>query len=499
MPSRKPYILLTFANPLKIPAEYLPSLKKESSLVYKHLEKYAVEDQCDVNRISGATVEQIFDTVEKWQLRKDLVIFHFGGHASGEELLLDTPDGNSKSANATGLAGLLGSLPSLKLVFLNGCSTKGQVHLLLEKGVKVVIATSTAIQDKMAVDFAGRFYQNLSQGESIIRSFDRARDFISSEYSYQIQGPRSFRKMTFKKTTEEDKTPWGIYYHEESKDFLNWILPKTRQIKEDGFNDVDILACNRSAQNSLFSNKFMTFRGVKKVQTFFIHGKAKQSPHGLFMRFVFEHIETAYERIFYKIATVNEAQELEQAKTNLLVAIFRAVELEPNHYKRTELTLSNLTKAPALTDVQCVAIKIKVYSSSWKTFTEEFINWFMDELTSAENLPASSPDFIFFFSVIYEEKANSGKPLFTKIFKSSPKEKILKTLRKFNEITILKELPPVELPDIHKWFDRITHDPLEKEEVITRHFHSQKKWDMVRVEKMLAVIINEYNDRMTKP
>lgn len=53
-------------------------------------------------------------------------------------------------ANANGLARLLGQRPNLQLVFLNGCSTEGQVAELLAQGVKVVIATDAPVNDRKA-------------------------------------------------------------------------------------------------------------------------------------------------------------------------------------------------------------------------------------------------------------------------------------------------------------------------------------------------------------
>ena len=235
MSARTPYILLTFANPHKIPKEYLPFLNKESALVYEHLEKFAVEDKCDVNRLPGATVEQIFDTIEKWQARKDLILFHYGGHASGSELLLNTDDGGSRSADADGFAELLGNLPSLQLVFLNGCSTKGQVELLLEKGVKTVIATSAPVQDQMAVDFASRFYQNLAAGETIGDSFDQARKFLKTKYKHGVLSSQESRDVVyknFKNMKSADLLPWGIYHHEGATEALNWKLPQEIYLQE---------------------------------------------------------------------------------------------------------------------------------------------------------------------------------------------------------------------------------------------------------------------------
>ena len=231
MADRTPYILLTFANPHQVPREYLPFLHRESARVYEALEKFALEDTCDVNRIPDATVEMIFNTIEKWQKRKDLILFHYGGHASGQELLLVTDGGASRAANAQGLAELLGSLPDLQLVFLNGCSTRGQVRLLLEQGVKAVIATSEPVQDQMAVDFASRFYQNLAEGDTIGNSFQQARKFVRAKYNRGVLTPeesRSFLLEMFSREDDESELPWGIYHQPGGEEVLEWRLPQNK-------------------------------------------------------------------------------------------------------------------------------------------------------------------------------------------------------------------------------------------------------------------------------
>ena len=228
MSDRSPYVLLAFANPLRVPEEYLHFLTRESNLIYEHLESLAIEDSCDINRIPNATVEQVFNMVEKWKQRKDLILFHFGGHASGGQLLLTTNKSTSRAANAEGLATLLGSLPSLQLVFLNGCSTKGQVSMLLDKGVKAVIATSVPIQDEMAVDFASRFYQNFSSGETLAVSFEQARTFIKTKYTYEVLSPSESRDIVFDRKladTPQDELAWGLYIREGEEDILQWKLP----------------------------------------------------------------------------------------------------------------------------------------------------------------------------------------------------------------------------------------------------------------------------------
>ena len=75
-----------------------------------------------------------------------------------------SPDaaGQATEAHARGLAGYLGQQRGLVLVFLNGCSTEPQVRRLRDAGVKAVVATTHAIQDVVAAEFAAAFYAELA-------------------------------------------------------------------------------------------------------------------------------------------------------------------------------------------------------------------------------------------------------------------------------------------------------------------------------------------------
>jgi hypothetical protein len=125
--------------------------------------------------------------------RHQIAIVHYAGHADEGRLMLEAALGSAGgAAHAEGLAGLLGGQRGLKLVFLNGCSTLPQVDLLLGAGVPAVIATSRAINDAVARDFAITFYEALTvgrqakairKGQSIAEAFASAENFVKEKYS----------------------------------------------------------------------------------------------------------------------------------------------------------------------------------------------------------------------------------------------------------------------------------------------------------------------------
>jgi hypothetical protein len=221
-----PTILLTFANDQD---NYLPLLKKESEQIYDTLAALEDSGQIKVHREESATSDLVLNAFERFD--GQICIFHYGGHAGGQQLDLEGGAGQ-----ALGLAHLLGrqATQQLQIVFLNGCSTKEQVDRLLKLGVKVIIATSVAIKDKKAVEFAYRFYRKLANNGSIRQAFDNACDGLLLKYEgfprpeffpreiVQSRGP-------IKGKPNKNKLSWGLYFNKDHPEVLDWKIPPVRQ------------------------------------------------------------------------------------------------------------------------------------------------------------------------------------------------------------------------------------------------------------------------------
>ena len=142
MPTDRPVVFLAFAD-------------ARSDLSSLKVEGWSLKDQFDELKQRGviadvvveekASLERIYSVFQKHRDR--IALFHFGGHADGDRLLLQSAF-EPRPAYAEGLATLLGQQRGLKLVFLNGCSTRPQVKRLLDAGVPAVIATARPIDDR---------------------------------------------------------------------------------------------------------------------------------------------------------------------------------------------------------------------------------------------------------------------------------------------------------------------------------------------------------------
>src|SRR4051812_3042120 len=153
-----PVIVLAFANEQE-GHRYLRDLPGELRQLQSILEAAEKKGLCELVVRPNATLDQVFDVFTEHRDR--VAIFHYGGHAGEDRLLLEAAGSGGPVAHAEGLAAFLGQRRNLQLVFLNGCSTRAQVAGLIEAGASYVIATSRAIEDNVAREFAAGFYAEL--------------------------------------------------------------------------------------------------------------------------------------------------------------------------------------------------------------------------------------------------------------------------------------------------------------------------------------------------
>lgn len=221
-----PVVLSYFSQSKDLQGGYLEFLETEYRGIAKAWEQYQIQNnsekyfEVEFPPRGIANGEDVAEDIRNYKHR--IIVFHFSGHAGSEQLLFK--DG---TANAKGLAGLIGEAQNLKLVFLNGCATYDQVNLLFEKNVKVVIATKGKINDGIAKEFAETFYQALSTTQYTIRqAFEHAMNELKRQYA-QLEEvstkPIFWRGLDI--SSEDDRDRWELYVKEKDKaeiENLNW-------------------------------------------------------------------------------------------------------------------------------------------------------------------------------------------------------------------------------------------------------------------------------------
>ncbi|MEL7062283.1 MAG: CHAT domain-containing protein, partial [Bacteroidota bacterium] len=217
-----PVILLAFANE-KMEGRFLHTLKDEIAALRKALQPAEDAGLCEIVLLPNATTEEILDTFQRQRYRDRIALFHYGGHADGYQLLLESSQGHNEVAHGEGLVSFLGRQDSLQLVFLNGCATQQQSEELIQAGVPTVIGTYTAISDNLATMLASRFYSSLGQGQHLARAWEEAEDEVRLRY-----GSGTKRGLVFDDEEEAesyDGFPWNLLVRPGSEKVREWSLP----------------------------------------------------------------------------------------------------------------------------------------------------------------------------------------------------------------------------------------------------------------------------------
>jgi len=171
-----PVFLLAFAYDQ---SQALPEVVNELKTIQKLLASTGGNAE-PIWQVTLDDLEERFDTQ-----RNDLRLFHYSGHAGPNGLSLNRGDQASRITFGNGIARQAGWVKDLRLVFLNGCSTREQAQVFLDQGAAAVIATTKPLIDKYAVDFARRFYQSFTRRNGLStlqQAFDAAFIAFTDEY-----------------------------------------------------------------------------------------------------------------------------------------------------------------------------------------------------------------------------------------------------------------------------------------------------------------------------
>ncbi len=222
-PSSTPLIVLAFANERLDDRRYLRNLPEELRAMRKSLATAEAAGLCEVVVIPNATLEEILDVLQHPSYRGRIAVVHYGGHARGDGLQLETSVGGAELAHASGLARVLGQQRGLQLVFLNGCSTQPQVDALFSAGVPCVVATACSISDAVATTLAARFYRGLAGGVIVADAWAEA---VGSVQAGMPTSRETLRDISDDDATAVDRWPWDLLVRPGSESVREWSLPK---------------------------------------------------------------------------------------------------------------------------------------------------------------------------------------------------------------------------------------------------------------------------------
>ena len=228
----KPVILLVFANETPQSHQYLRNLRFELNEVRKILRRAEEQGLCQLEILTNATIENLFDTFQSKVYRDRIAILHFSGHARSYDLLLEEAQGYSKLAAAVGLVPFLAGQKGLKLIFLNGCYSSTQARLLVNSRVPAVIGTTQAVRDRVAAQLAINFYGAIAQGIGVDQSWQesilRLRTSLGEETRNYVRPPldSEIQERTLVRGTYGGLFPWEIHYRQGDERIKFWNLPE---------------------------------------------------------------------------------------------------------------------------------------------------------------------------------------------------------------------------------------------------------------------------------
>lgn len=252
MPQKPPIALIVFSNDLD---DYLSNIETERKIIEEALEHYDDTNRLKVITRSSVSIDELFRLFNKYSGR--IALFHFAGHAGGNGLQFSESVENIEIGNAKGIAGLIQREVTdgiLKFVFLNGCSTAGQVEGLKAVGVPSIIATHYPIQDNKAIQLAKVFYRTWAKSDDLSTAFDSPLANIQTAFKNAV----AYVKTKFSIPTET-QTRGFVLNPTEMKTDIAWELFTTNP--EQTLN-VDI------AQESKTFNEFLVRRLTEKLEPY---------------------------------------------------------------------------------------------------------------------------------------------------------------------------------------------------------------------------------------
>ena len=463
-----PVILLVFANDLENPERYLKELDGEQVDLINLLRPFFRVEACP--HAVPQHIEKVFHI-----FGETVGIFHFAGHAGPNAIQL----AEGKLAYVQGLAPLVAMQGGVKLVFLNGCSTFGQIEAYRKANVPAVIATDKPINDNFAREFASLFYANFvesKQGLSLSRSFEATRYQIELRYP----SPSAYYSRGFKPKKEEygDNFPYILYLKDPAAGELCYA-DFTEETNLGGEKSEDLvpekkrfvppeahLLCNRETVNQDFEDSVgdCLKTEFRKPMVYLVHGLQKELPLDLCRRFY--HFSVA--KTFNRLDKVLEAsrferfeiempgrrdfekgKELTRIKENLKFAL---------HMDYPAKQIDQLSALDILkhlgTHAKIALFEHSIYEEKWpKEKQRSFLKSYLGEFWQVE-LPEESPEILILFSFQYQGRVKKSA---FRLRRSAVPSAIHKEFEPY-VCSNLDQLMQVKRIEVKEWNDKYAKD-----------------------------------------
>lgn len=194
-------------------------------MIKESLDKAEDNGLCTLHLLPNADLDQLIHVFQRKRFRDRIAIFHYGGHAENNELLLADSKSGLTGAKAEGLIPFLAEQKGLKLVFLNGCFSIQQAQALIAAGIPAVIGTIAAVSDHIATELSGSFYRALVEGATLDQAWKEATYHVQAQWGDDQLALlyRDSRGIGLDK--EVARFPWEIHFRKGHENIRNWNLP----------------------------------------------------------------------------------------------------------------------------------------------------------------------------------------------------------------------------------------------------------------------------------
>jgi CHAT domain-containing protein len=192
-------LLVVVSSPNRVPEL---NSEKEIGVIQEAIDSARLNGWLEIDYLETATLSNLRSKIKHFQPH----ILHYTGHGgklpySNETYLAcEDDDGELKPIFGDDLRRITASSDSLQLIVLSGCMTaqthhqdalKGIGTSLLQDSLPAVLAMQYSILDESGIEFASKFYEELSQGSSVLEAVNEVRLRL-----YDLRG--------------KDRADWGL-------------------------------------------------------------------------------------------------------------------------------------------------------------------------------------------------------------------------------------------------------------------------------------------------
>lgn len=401
-----PVIFLAFADS----RDDLPNLKEERIALGDILEAHFNVEQKD--RATQQRIEATFRTYGK-----AVRIFHFAGHANGEQIALVAGKDGHKGGYVSGVADYVGQQKGVELVFLNGCSTVGQVKDFQQAGIPALIATQAPVSDPVAREFAELFYANLLGGKgrtSFQEAFNQARAQLMGRYN---TFPKLYnRSLAVQEIEFNDRFPYELYLRTTRAGdtcYQDLLLEEEGEVK--AVPPLAHLLCDRAIPTDTFGDylKDQLIEGERFPIPCLVHGDEQELPLRLCERFRSFTVHKVFERLDMVLEKSRiEFQEIEMPTQRDFGRKHKAMDRVRESLKtRLELSdisareIRNMTAHQVLegldSHLKVVVLQHNLYAAEWdRKQGPAFLREYLEEFWKV-SLSEEAPEVLLLFSLQY--------------------------------------------------------------------------------------------------